>query len=80
MILAWILVIFGIAYWILNKFVKFMTMGHVTLKDLIRAGLWSIIALFIWRKLHPNEPVPDRFKNSTEKLKKLLDDKMNGGN
>lgn len=38
-ILTWLIIIIAIMYWILNKFVKFITAGHLKLKDLIRAGL-----------------------------------------
>lgn len=80
MILAWLIIILAIVYWALNKFIKFMTAGHITLKDLIRAGLWSIIGIFIWKKLHPNEETPERFKSEMNKYKELLNQKMNGGN
>lgn len=80
MIIAWFIVIFGIIYWILNKFVKFMTAGHLKLKDLIRTGLWSLIGIFVWKKLHPNEEMPDRFKGEVDKYKRLVGQKMNGGN
>ncbi len=42
-----------VMYWILNKFVKFMTAGHLKLKDLIRAGLWSMIVIFHLEKITP---------------------------
>lgn len=78
MIIAWLIVIFGIIYWVLNKFVKFMTAGHLKLKDLIRAGLWSIIIILIWRKLHPGEAMPERFKNKDEQFKRLINQAKNG--
>lgn len=71
-IITWLIIIIAIMYWILNKFVKFMTAGHLKLKDLIRAGLWSMIGIFIWKKLHPNEDIPDRFNSEINKYKELL--------